>query len=138
MIQISVLKNFSEFPGLRHCSISDNSGELFYHKVLNLEFKKAYDAKDKLEVNLDLTAGYAPSFLDEAFGNLVYDFTLAVVKELIVIVSNQQPRLKEMIENETYVKWETRRKNKEVPKVTEGHAAWYRLQDNKLELKIWE
>ena len=29
------IKDFSEYPGLRHCSISDDSGEEFYHKILN-------------------------------------------------------------------------------------------------------
>ena len=72
MKTISVLENFSEFPTLRYCNISDNSGEEFYHKVLNKEFKVAYEKKEKLIVNLDYTAGYAPSFLDESFGNLVF------------------------------------------------------------------
>ena len=38
--------------------------------------KKSFETKIKLQVVLDGTAGYAPSFLDEAFGNLVYDFGL--------------------------------------------------------------
>src|SRR3546814_2342775 len=56
MKRISVLENFSEFPNLRHCSISDNSGEEFYHQVLNTAFKEAYEAGEKLSVNLDATA----------------------------------------------------------------------------------
>ena len=33
------IKDFSEYPGLRHCSISDDSGEEYYHSILNKEFK---------------------------------------------------------------------------------------------------
>ena len=62
MITISVFSDFSEFPGLRHCAISENSGEEFYHNVLNKAFKEAYDNKTKLTINLDNTAGYASSF----------------------------------------------------------------------------
>lgn len=138
MKTISVLENFSEFPALRHCNISDESGEKFYHQVLNGEFKEAYEKNDKLTVNLDATAGYASSFLDEAFGNLVYDFTLEVVKSKIEIISEQEPHWKEMIVNQTYPQWETRRKSKQAPKVTAEHPAWYRLINNELKLEIWE
>lgn len=138
MKRISVLENFSEFPNLRHCSISDNSGEEFYHKVLNTAFKEAYEVGEKLSVNLDATAGYASSFLDEAFGNLVYDFTLDMVKSRIEIISDQEPHWKEMILNQTFPQWEARRKNKQKPVVTANHPAWYRLIDNELKLEIWE
>ena len=107
---ISILESFSEYPGLRHCSISDESGEEFYHKVLNSEFKTVIDNQLLLVVNLDGTAGYAPSFLDEAFGNLVFDFSLDTVKSHIKIVSIQEPSWIELIENQTYVEWEERRK----------------------------
>lgn len=138
MVHISVLKDFSEFPGLRNCSISDDSGELFYHKVLNPQFKKAYETHQQLEVDLDNTGGYASSFLDEAFGNLVYDFTLDVIKKNVIIISQQQPHWKDMIEKKTYLEWEKRRKENERPKVTVSHEAWYRLQGNQLVQKIWE
>lgn len=138
MKTISVLESFSEFPALRHCNISDKSGEEFYHKVLNKEFTEVYKKNDKLTVNIDATAGYASSFLDEAFGNLVYDFTLDVVKLKIEIVSDQEPHWKEMIINQTYPQWEARRKNKQVPKVTANHEPWYRLINNELKLEKWE
>ena len=132
------MENFSEFPALRHCNISDNSGEEFYHKVLNKVLKDAYEKGEKLTVNLDNTAGYASSFLDEAFGNLVYDFTLDVVKKNIEIISYQEPHWKDMIENQTYMQWEKRRKNNQNPKVTKNHEAWFRLENNQLKSKIWE
>lgn len=135
---LSILSDFSEFPALRHCNLSDNSGEDFYHKVLNKKFAEAYDAGEKLVVNLDGTDGYASSFLDEAFGNLVFDFSLGIVKKNVEIVSQQQPHWKKMIEEETYAQWEKRRIKNEHPEVTKEHPKWYRLVDNTLELKVWE
>lgn len=138
MKTISVLNNFNEYPGLRNCSISEFSGEDFYHKILNNSFKEAFEKKEILQINLDGTGGYASSFLDEAFGNLVYDFTLAEVKKYIEIVSKQEPEWKDMIENKTFIEWENRRKKKEKPKVTASHSAWYRLIDNSLKFEAWE
>jgi hypothetical protein len=135
---ISVVDSFSEFPGLRNCNISDKSGEEFYHKVLNNEFYTVFIAGVKLTVNLDCTSGYAPSFLDEAFGNLVYDFTLKNVKNHIEIISDQEPHWKEMIERETYNQWENRRKEGKHPTVTAVHPAWWRIVDNTPLLRIWE
>jgi hypothetical protein len=138
MKTISVLKDFSEFPGLRNCNISENSGEEFYHSILNNHFKEAFENKEKVIINLDRTAGYASSFLDQAFGSLVYDFTLINVKNYVEIISIQEPHWKEMIENQTYNQWELRRNKIEPPKVTIEHAPWYRLINDKLELSVWE
>lgn len=138
MKTISVLENFSEFPGLRHCNISDKSGEEFYHKVLNREFKEQFEKGKKLTVNLDNTAGYASSFLDEAFGNLVFDFTLTNVKMHIEIISIQEPHWKTMIETETYLQWEQRRVTNKNPKITASHGAWFRLINSEIKSGIWE
>jgi hypothetical protein len=138
MNTISIVNSFSEFPGLRHCNISDKSGEEFYHKVLNLEFFTAYEKKEKLVVNLDGTSGYAPSFLDEAFGNLVFDFSLKIVNEFLEIISTQEPHWKEMIEQKTCIQWEERRKNGQKPAVTAEHKAWYRLVNGQTISKVWE
>lgn len=138
MKRISVALGFSEFPGLRHCSISDYSGEEYYHKILNKTFADCINKKEKLEVDLDNTSGYASSFLDEAFGNLVYDFTLEIVINNIEIVSEQEPHWKDMLLNQTYKQWEERRKKAEPPVVTKDHSPWFRLINNNLELKVWE
>lgn len=132
------MDDFSEFPALRHCNISDESGEKFYHKILNKAFKEAYEKNEKLTIDLDATAGYASSFLDEAFGNLVYDFTLDVVRSKIEIISKQEPHWKDMILNQTFIQWEDRRKKKQQPVVTANHEAWYRLINNELKCEIWE
>lgn len=136
MAKIKVF-DFDEFPGLRHCSISENSGEEYYHKVLNQAFKNAYEKNEKLIVDLDGTDAYASSFLDEAFGNLVYDFTLAHVMRLVEIISEDEPHWIVMIKEKTYPQWESRRISKEEPVVTELHEAWYRLVGTELIEKIW-
>ncbi|PAM95483.1 hypothetical protein B4N84_09445 [Flavobacterium sp. IR1] len=136
MAKIKVF-DFDEFPGLRHCSISENSGEEYYHKVLNQAFKNVFEKNEKLIVDLDGTDAYASSFLDEAFGNLVYDFTLANVTRLVEIISEDEPHWITMIKEKTYPQWESRRINKEEPVVTELHEAWYRLVGTELIEKIW-
>ncbi len=132
MENIVNVKDFSEYPGLRHCSISDDSGEEFYHKVLNNAFKLAYENKKKIKINLDSTAGYAPSFLDEAFGNLVYDFGLETVQKNVIIISEEEPDLKDMILNETYKQWQKRREKNDTPRKTREHEPWFRLVNGKI------
>lgn len=138
MITINIKNDFSAYPGLRHCNLSDNSGEHFYHEILNKCFNEAYERNDKLTVVLDGTDGYAPSFIDEAFGNLVYDFSADIVKKYLVIISNEEPVWIQSIEKDTIPKWEERRKGNMSPKVTLVHAPWYRFVNNSIEQKLWE
>ena len=125
-----LIRDFTEYPGLRHKSISDDSGEEYYHKILNREFKDAYQKNFKLIVNLDKTAGFAPSFLDEAFGNLVYDFGESTVKKYLEIISNDEPDLKSMILEQTLPMWQERREKGVVPKKTADHENWFFLDKN--------
>lgn len=135
--QISILNDFSEYPKLRYCDLSEDSAEKFYHTILNEKFAQALQNDGSLEVNLDNTAGYTSSFLDEAFGNLVFDFTLPVVKKSLLLISNDEPYWIDMIEKETFEEWEKRRISNTVPKKTVPHLAWYRMIDKKLEKKVW-
>lgn len=123
--RIIVISDYSKSPGPRYCSQGDDSGEDFYHKVLNDGFKNALETHSKLIVNLDGPDGYASSFLDEAFGNLIYDFGLDNVHNLVKIISEEEPEWIEMIETETYPQWEQRRKAKDSPKKTEDHDKWW-------------
>lgn len=137
MSKIKISDEFSEDPGLRHCSISDESGEEFYHKILNDAFYKAISNDQKLTLDLDGGSGYAPSFLDEAIGNLVFDFGLENVKKLLVIVSDDEQEWIDYLEDQTYQQWENRRLNGEKPKKTAPHQAWYRLKDNIIQKSHW-
>lgn len=131
------IKDFTEYPGLRYCSMSDKSGEEYYHVILNGAFASTVRDGGTLQVNLDDTEGYASSFLDEAFGNLVYDFTLDLVSKHISIVSSIEPHWKKMIEEETFIEWEKRRIDKKQPKITKKHPEWTKYVDGKLRLGSW-
>lgn len=137
-MQIRV-SDFSKTPLMRHCSVSECSGEEYYHKYLNTAFKKALDCNDNLEINLDGVDGYSPSFIDEIFGNLVYDFSLNIVSKRLKIFSLEEPEWLESIKNDTFPQWEERRKKQIHPKVTMNHNAWWRFNNvGQLEEKVWE
>ena len=134
-----ISKDYYPVTGLRYCKKSSHSGEDFYHKKLNGWFKDAYENNEEITIVLDGGEdGYGPSFLDESFGNLVYDFTLEVVKRLLRIDSAGDPEWGENIEEETFPDWEDNRKKHIDPIKTEDHEAWYRLTENNvLEQKVW-
>ena len=70
MIYINV-KDFSEFPGPRKEIVGPNSGEKFRETILLPALKNYPD--EIIVVNLDGTAGYGSSFLEESFGGLIRD-----------------------------------------------------------------
>ncbi len=133
------LADYSKSPGPRYCYQGDDSGEDFYHKILNKKFKEAFDKKLELEVNLDGPDGYASSFLDEAFGNLIFDFGQENVQSHVKIISNEEPEWIEMIEKETFPEWEKRRRDNQSPKKTVEHEEWWRLNfaNNSTERQKW-
>ncbi len=132
-----IITEYAEYPGPRYCEQGDKSGEDFYHIALNDAFAEVLQDNKKLSVILDGTAGYASSFLDEAFGNLVFDFTLEKVKDNIEIISEEEPDWKEMILNETLPQWEVRRLENDKPTVTRNHEPWYRLHNGKYVKETW-
>lgn len=68
MIEIKV-RDFSEFPGPRKEIIGPNSGEKFRDTVLLPTITG--NPNEAISVNLDGTAGYGSSFLEESFGGLI-------------------------------------------------------------------
>lgn len=132
------ISEFSKTPLMRHCSVSECSGEEYYHNYLNQAFKNALDNRDELIVNLDGVDGYSPSFIDEVFGNLVYDFTLNKVKPVLKIISDEEPDWVNFIEKETFSQWEKRRRTGHAPVVTVHHDAWWRMNDvGEIVQQIW-
>ena len=129
--------NYSLDPGPRYVRQGEDSGEDYYHKVLNHEFYEALISGQVIEVSLDVKSGYASSFLDEAFGNLVYDFSLDKVKSSISIVSEEEPEWKDMIENESFNEWEKRRKDQREPEKTIDHPSWFRYNGSEYLQRIW-
>lgn len=129
---------FSQSPGPRYCAQGEDSGEQFYHVALNRIFAEALKANLKLRVILDGADGYASSFLDEAFGNLVYDFTADVVKNNLEIVSEDEEVWGKMIKEETIPQWESRRLSKDQPRITGEHGKWFKLVEGVLQENNWE
>lgn len=129
--------DYSQSPGPRYCAQGADSGEDFYHKKLNALFTAAFQEQVLLIITLDGADGYASSFLDEAFGNLVYDFGAEIVNKNLVIISQDEDVWIDMLKNETIPEWEKRRLSGEKPKITEEHDKWFRLDNGKLKEDIW-
>ncbi len=69
-IGYNIARRFSETPGGRFARHSPHSGEAL-RGVLCALLRRAIGAGDRLEVELDGTAGHCAAFLEEAFGGLV-------------------------------------------------------------------
>lgn len=133
-----ISRDYSPLTGLRYCKKSTHSGEDFYHEKLNGWFADAYKNNEEITIVLDGGEdGYGPSFLDEAFGNLVYDFSLDIVNRFLRINSQGDPEWGESIVEDIFPIWEENRKKNDEPLKTEDHKAWYRLENGKLVLKVW-
>lgn len=132
-IIVNVSKDFGLYPGLRTYDISGvMSGEVFYHKILNARFYEALGKGMHLVVVLDGTMGYTPSFIDETFGRLVYDFGADKICATLEIVSKEEPVWKNEVEKKTIPMWEERRKRGQFPVNTPGYdvpAWWHMNQD---------
>ena len=123
-ITVRVL-DFAEAPGPRYAIWGNHSGEEFYVKVLNSAMAECVRDNKLLEVLLDGTAGYPSSFLDQAFGELVYDFSVKIVKERVEIVTVINRRRKMKIESETYPQWEGRRKRQDYTHHGQEHFLFF-------------
>lgn len=115
-IKISVL-DFTEDPGPRYIRQDREgeatSGEAFYIYHLNAVFTECLKENKKLIIELDGVSGYPSSFLDEAIGELVYDFTLEKVSKLLDFETVMFKKRVLQVKDETYSQWEIRRKNNE-------------------------
>ena len=112
--------DYTEYPGPRYKSQGVNSGEDFYHSVLKGLFEQVVEKNDTgentlLVIDLDSTAGYASSFLDEAFGNLSYDFGKEKVSKYLRFKSKEEPDWITIIMNETVPEWDSKRQ-KNIPR----------------------
>ncbi len=137
-MEFNIHRDYSEDTGIRHSKFSETSGEDFYHEKLNGIFYECYTRGETLYLELDGgDDGYTPSFIDESIGNLVYDFTLEVVKRLLTVVSTWEPYWLTLIEKTTYPEWEHRRLIGKHAKITKLHGPWYRLVNEKIEKRVW-
>ena len=96
MKQILKVSDWSTCPGGRSRKDGPGSAEEFYEDVLLPKFRTAVGASEVLTVDMDGTAGYAGSWIDEVFGRLGYENNLDMVKYL-QIRSAEEPWLEDDI-----------------------------------------
>lgn len=101
--------DFTEYPDVRYIEQDEKSGEEYYYEIIKPNFDTALAKKKILCVDLDNTAGYASSFLDEAFGNLVYDFEYVKIIMHLKLISIQEPDWKEIILEEILPIWKQKK-----------------------------
>lgn len=91
-IRISILKDFSPTPGPRYIHEGKYSGELFRQDVLFPKVSEAIKNNIQFEVNLDGTAGYGTSFLEESFGGLIriHNLSYHEITSLMTLISNEE------------------------------------------------
>lgn len=108
-IRLKIL-DYTEYPEVRYVEHDgDSSGEGYYNDYIKPNFKKALDNNVKLEVDLDDTAGYGFSFIDEAFGNLTYDFDYNKIQEHLVIISEIERDWKKIILEDILPLWKLKK-----------------------------
>ncbi len=98
-ITISVAKDFSSSPGPRYKREGDFSGEQFRNSILEDKVKQCISTNTKLLIDLDGTAGYGTSFLEESFGGLirVCKFDYSIIVKILTFKSDEEPYLIEDI-----------------------------------------
>lgn len=98
MITIDISRDYTKSPGGRKIKEGLYSGEDFRNRILKPKYQEARENGDNLLVILDGGYGYAPSFLEEAFGGLVRDLKDSKIAE-ISILSEEEPELVDNIRN---------------------------------------
>jgi hypothetical protein len=89
-INLKFIEEFTPYPGGRSRSCGSHSAEEFYEEHLQIKFKQAVGEDKILVIDLDGAAGYAGSFLDEAFGRLGYEFGLDECKKRLEITGKEE------------------------------------------------
>ena len=94
-ITINISKEFSPTPGPRYIHEGKFSGESFRKDILYPKVFEALEKNISFEVNLDGTAGYGTSFLEESFGGLIRVHKLPYdrIMKLMKLISNEEEYL---------------------------------------------
>lgn len=92
-IILEVAKEFSPTPGFRTKEEGPYPADEFRDKYLYPKLKDAIDKNDSLLVDLDGSAGYGTSFLEEAFGGLIRECGLSYqdIMEHLQLKSEDDP-----------------------------------------------
>jgi hypothetical protein len=98
-ISLKIARDYSPNPGPRYIKEGENSGELFRQTKLLPAFKQAVSDNKKLIVDLDGTAGYGTSFLEESFGGLIREENISyeTIVRTLEIISDEEEFLKDDI-----------------------------------------
>ena len=98
-VTLSIATDFSRTPGSRYEREGEYSGEVFRRDFLYPKVRTAVEAATQLTINLDGTAGFGTSFLEEAFGGLIREngVTAPQLRQLLRIQSDEEPYLIEDI-----------------------------------------
>jgi|TARA_R100000501_G_C2629154_1_gene123687 hypothetical protein len=116
-MRINVRKDFSKAPGPRYKEEGKNSGELLRETILAPQLRKALESGSKLIIDLDGTAGFGTSFLEESFGGLIREdkFNYKDIKNIIEFISKEDPYLIEEIEEYLLDAKEEAQENRQAP-----------------------
>lgn len=99
-MKIKISTDFSRIPGARKPDEGDSSGEEFREKILRPKLLEAINKKEKLEIDLDGTAGLGTSFLEEAFGGLIRvdQLEYETIINTMIFISKEDPEyIKEIL-----------------------------------------
>lgn len=86
---LNIAKDYTKTPGGRYSSEGEFSGENFRENLLKPRYLESKRLGERLTVVLDGGFGYAPSFIEEAFGGLARELRNENIKHNIEIVSNE-------------------------------------------------
>jgi hypothetical protein len=94
-MKIKIATDFTTAPGPRYITEGKYSGEEFRKECLLPNLQQAILAKCNLEIDLDGTAGYGTSFLEESFGGLIRvdKIDLKTINATLKISSGEEPDL---------------------------------------------
>jgi len=98
-IIIKISEEFSKTPGARYLDEGEFWGEDFRERILTPKLKEAIASGKGLLIDLDGTAGYGTSFLEEAFGGLIRKdgFLFQQLNKILSFKSNEEKYLIEDI-----------------------------------------
>jgi len=98
-INISIARDYSPCPGPRYEKEGNWSGEVFRKTIFYPMVKDAINSDKIVKINLDGTAGYGTSFLEEIFGGLirVHELDYKKVLKHLEIISEEEDYLKDDI-----------------------------------------
>ncbi|WMN11923.1 STAS-like domain-containing protein [Marivirga salinae] len=97
--KLKIAQDYTTTPGPRYIKEGSWSGEKLRNEIVFPQVSESIKKNEKIEIDLDGTAGYGTSFLEEVFGGLIRENKLDYdeLVEFIEIKSDEEPYLIEDI-----------------------------------------